>query len=129
MEKKEDPPESYNPGGEFFVLQNVLYNEKSGDTNPILNTDIVANSDFSYTNVFKLGTNEQYWLYNKVSAKSSHKLDSEDYLNIKKLGLKGTIQCMRNQNLKPNAYCVFKSYDNEITINCFFSKDPKIKKK
>ena len=33
-----DPPESYNPGGDFFVLSNVLYNEKNSEANPILST-------------------------------------------------------------------------------------------
>ena len=31
--------------------------------------------------------------------------------------------------MKPNAYCLFKNYNNDITIYSFFTKDKKIKRK
>lgn len=58
----------YKLDGEFFVLSNVLFSEKTSEANPILSTLVVANHDFTFTNVFKLGTNQQYWMYNKVGA-------------------------------------------------------------
>ena len=94
-----------------------------------MKTDFRVNLDFSYMCVFKLGTNEQFWLYNQIYAEERNKLDSEEYFSTKALGLKGSISSIRNQNIKPNAYCVFKSVDNEITVNCFFSKDTTVKKK
>ena len=37
-EKAEERPEDYKLDGEFFVLSNVLFNEKNSEANPILST-------------------------------------------------------------------------------------------
>ena len=42
---------------------------------------------------------------------------------------RGKFSFIRNQNQKPNVYCVFKTFDNETIVNCFLSKDPTQKKK
>ena len=60
-------------------------------------------------------------MYSRFYSEQQVDLGSEEYVSASKMKKRGKLQFVRNQELKPNAYCVYKSFDNETTIISFFS--------
>ena len=60
-------------------------------------------------------------MYSKLYSEHQGDLGAEEYVSASKMKKRGKLQFVRNQELKPNPYCVFKSFDNETTIISFFS--------
>ena len=119
MENYLEVPET--SGGEFYLLNQSVYKPGEEQDNPIFKTEFVANYDFKFFCVIQRGSKSKFWMYSKLYSEHQGDLGAEEYVSASKMKKRGKLQFVRNQELKPNPYCVFKSFDNETTIISFFS--------